>query len=738
MLSENGPLNFIDPELKPLSLEPTGPAWKLLIVDDDIEVHEATRFALNNVCIEGRHLQLIYARSASEAANILAVEPEIAVILLDVVMESPNAGLQLVHRIRQEFRLHDMRIILRTGQPGHAPEIKVIRDYDINDYKTKAELTHTRLLTTLIAAIRSYEQLRSISENRRGLERIINASRDLMQTQELTRFATDALQQLSLLLQRYPDSMLCVQHNADDEHSNQNALYCIAGSGQLVSAGGRPLAQLNEPKIIRAIEQTLAHQMHRFEAPLTTLYLRGDHHQAVLFLRDENPLTTVERQLLEIFAATLCTCLGNVTLVERLNYLAYHDPLTRLPNRTRFLDFLNAAAAAAPHGQVVSLLDIDRFADINNTLGYDIGDQLLIAVALRIACTYRGCQVARIGCDIFGILGSEVLLTPAHLLSVFNEPFDVGDQSIHITATVGLCRITESVAGDMLLKRADMALTRAHVNAHAGPLYFSQEMENRTHRRLDMLRHLRRDLHAGRLAVWYQPQVSMADGSLVGLEALARWPGTNGFTQPPEVFIPLAEESGLIIEIGAWVLDQSCTTFCHLQADGQAPSRIAINVSMPQMRLPDFPERVARTLNAHGMSASSLELEITESLLLEDPLVVLRNLQALKREGIQITIDDFGTGYSSLGYLRQLPIDCVKIDRSFVSEIDNGKGDLFAETIITLARRLGAETVAEGVTTQAQAQRLRQLGCDTVQGFLFAAPMPAEKLPIWISEHTLH
>jgi c-di-GMP phosphodiesterase len=731
-------VDFLDqgPELP--TAEAAVPAWKLLIVDDDLEVHEATRFALNNVRISGRPLQLINANSAAEAAAILAVESEIAVILLDVVMESPDAGLQLVQRIREEFGLTDVRIILRTGQPGHAPELKVIRDYDINDYKTKAELTHTRLVTALVAAIRSYEQLCAISENRRGLELIVTATPGWMQAQELDVFAKDALAQLALLLNLRGDGLVCVQGNAGGDDSEPEVLHIVAACGQLAGTTGQPLTELNQADIVHAIQECLAHQAHCFGACHTALYLRGGDHQAVLLIKNEKPLAAVERQLVDIFAANLCSCFTNVMLVERLHYLAYHDPLTHLPNRTRFLEDLSAAGAKAPQGQVVCLLDIDRFTDINNALGHAIGDQLLIAVGQRLALAYRECQLARVGADTFGLLGAEAQLASEPLLELLQQPFAAGDQQLQITATIGFCRIIEHAAGDTLFKRADMAFTRARLNPHKGPLYFSPEMEQRTHWRLDVLSHLRRDFQAGRLSVWYQPQLSLADGRLIGFEALARWPGIENFIQPPDVFIPLAEESGLIIEIGAWVLDQSCAMFCRLQAAGQAPSRMAVNVSMPQMRLPDFPERVARILAAHHMAASSLELEITESQLLEEPLVVLRNLQALKREGIQITIDDFGTGYSSLGYLRQLPIDCVKIDRSFVLEIDNGRGDLFAETIITLAHKLGAETVAEGVDTLAQVHSLRQLGCDTVQGFLYAKPMPAEELAGWIRHHALH
>ncbi|MGE5652566.1 MAG: putative bifunctional diguanylate cyclase/phosphodiesterase, partial [Bacillota bacterium] len=683
MRPEDEPLDFLDQEPEPAAAG--GAAWKLLIVDDDVEVHAATRFAINGIRIAGRPLQLLNARSAAEAAAILETEPEIAVILLDVVMESPNAGLDLVQRIRHELGLGDVRIILRTGQPGHAPELNVIRDYDINDYKTKAELTHTRLVTALIAAIRSYDQLRTISENRRGLEMIVTATPSLMRAKDLESCADEALRLMMSLLHLHGDGAVCVQGGIGDNDGERPRV--IAAAGRVAGAAGRPLEQLGDAGLVAAVRECLARQAHCFAASHTALYLQGGQRQAVMLVRSERALTVVERQLLEIFAANVLSCFGNVTLVERLNHIAYHDPLTRLPNRTCFIEELNKAGASAAQGSVVCMIDIDRFTDINNALGHAVADQLLIAVGQRLGQACPGCHLARIGADTFGLIGPEQQLAPERLQALLQEPFAAGDQLLPISATIGLCRITGSESGHALFNRADMAFTRARLNPHGGPLYFSPDMEQHTHWRLEVLRQLRRDFHDGRLAVWFQPQVSLADGGLSGLEALARWPDrrpdAGGFTQPPGVFIPLAEESGLIVDIGAWILDQSCAAYSRLAAEGHAPRRIAVNVSMPQMRRPDFPERVARTLAARGVPASALELEITESQLLDEPQLVLRNLQALKQEGIQITIDDFGTGYSSLGYLRQLPIDCIKIDRSFVVEIDRGRGDLFAETIIT-------------------------------------------------------
>ena len=724
-------VEFVTDEAPPTEPVDNDEVWKLLIVDDDEEVHEATLFALHDIRLCGRRLQLIQAHSAAEAAAIMGREAEIAVLLLDVVMESPDAGLRLIRRIRQDLNRTEVRIVLRTGQPGQAPELEVIRDYDINDYKTKAELTHTRLITTLIAAIRSYEQLQAINDNRRGLEMIVSGAAELMQAGTLGAFAKQALAQISALLRLPGDGLLCAEKGGPLSIATSEEVYIAAATGNLAGYSGRRLDQLGEAEIGTTLKECISHRSHSFGHHHIALYLRERNHEAALFVRSNKALTTVERQLAEVFAANIATCFGNVRLVERLNFIAYHDPLTGLANRARFLSDLGNAGALAKPGQVVCLLDIVHFTDINNALGQEVGDRLLVALARRLSYTCRDSRLAHIGADQFGLLGDEAQLAPERLLALLAEPFAAGEHQLQIDVNLGYCRIAGREEGDTLFKRADMALTQARLSPNTRFIDFTPDMEARTRWRLDVIRRLRHDFLAGQLEVWYQPQVSLADESLVGLEALARWPGEEGFVHPPTVFIELAEDAGLIIDIGTWVLERSCATYRSLLDAGHAPQHIAVNVSMAQFRQPDFPARVMDILATHDLPATALELEVTESLLLDEPTVVLRNLETLRRAGVLISIDDFGTGYSSLSYLRQLPIDSLKIDRSFVVEIDNGKGDLFAQTIVELAQKLGIGTVAEGVETPAQLKRLRELGCDTVQGFLYAYPMPASELTQW-------
>ncbi|GAA5783877.1 diguanylate cyclase [Chitiniphilus shinanonensis] len=708
--------------------------WPLLVIDDDDEVHAATRFALADQTLLGRHLELVHARSAAEARAILAARRDFAVILLDVVMETDDAGLALVGHIRETLGMWECRIILRTGQPGYAPELTVFNNYDINDYRTKAELTRTRLITAITAALRSFDQIRTIAENRRGLELIVKAVADLMEQHALTQFAEGVLTQMTALLKLPLDGIVCAQRGSpfDDD---RDRLYIVGAAGKLAPLIAAPLDDLGDSVVRTAIEETITQSTHQFGLDHTTLYLRGAEQEGAVYLDTGGPLSEADRQLVAVFAANISACFSNLNYMEKLNFAAYHDALTHLSNRSNFIVQLEHALRDGQQGQVVALIDIDHFADINDGLGHDVGNELLVAVATRLeGALYGDCRLARIGADVFGVLGPHERLRPEALTALFAMPFEVGEHLLPVNVKLGYCRLEDGGgSGFNLLKRANIALNGAKKHLSADFDYFSCDMEEHTRWRLDLIRQLKHDFHAERLAVWYQPQVAIHSGEVVGVEALLRWPSEAGFVQPPSVFVPLAEYSGLIVEIGEWVLSEACKAYHVLSPLQESPLRIAVNVSMPQFRTGNLTERVASRLGSSRVPPSALELEITESIAMDEPKTVIAALESLRALGISVAIDDFGTGYSSLAQLRALPIDRLKIDRAFVDEIRDGKGGLFAETIVTLGKKLGLRLIAEGVETPEQAGFLRALGCGEAQGFFYARPMPLEELRDWLA-----
>lgn len=560
--------------------DPKELVWRLMVVDDEPDVHRATTFALAGVKILGRSLQFLHAYSAKEAAQLLRTEADVAVVLLDVVMEREDAGLALVKTIRQDLKLSELRIILRTGQPGYAPEIETIHDFDINAYKTKSELTRTKLYATVTAALRAYEQIRKLDE------------------------------------------------------------------------------------------------------------------------------------------------------------MAFYDRLSRLPNRNKFIDLSDDRLASGNHADdAIAILDIDDFSEINDALGHQQGDRLLQSVAHRLKAELGPDTVlARIGSDTFGIMGSLSVLEPARVLALFREPFLVQDDSMVVTATMGLTKtLGAGVTGRDALKDANIALKRAKKSRRGGYVMYSTEMGSDIRERVRLLQNLRHAVESERLFVVYQPQLNLLTGAVVGVEALIRWRNEDGTFVPPDRFIPLAEASGMIVAIGDWVLRMSCHELIRFQALGLPDLRMSVNVSQIQFRHPDFLERLSAALTDTGINPKHLELEITESVAMEDADFMLDILHRVRNMGISIAIDDFGTGYSSLSHLRQLPIDRLKIDRAFVMELNQQmSGGHIAAMVVELGRKLNLTVIAEGIEDEHQAQTLRDMGCHEGQGYLYARPMVPAQFKEWV------
>jgi diguanylate cyclase len=711
--------------------------WRVMIVDDDTDVHSATTFALNNLEMQHRPLEFVHAYSAVEARKLLAQQDDIAVILLDVVMEQEDSGLQLVRHIREALKLTEVRIILRTGQPGYAPEIDAIRDFDINDYKTKSELTRIKLYTAVTAAIRSYEQIRAINASLRGLDRIVHASTELMALHGLNNFTAGIITQVAKLLDMEPNGLLCVQERTNDHGAE---LFVIAAAGSYASATNAPMDEVRDARITDALKLSLRGQCNIYGKDFAALYFGGSaNRNFAAFIDTEAPLSEIDQRLLEVFCRNIAVGLDNVLLVNRLHTSAFYDPLTKLPNRTRLKEIVEEALSTSNRTDAtLALVDIDHFSETNDALGHQFGDLLLLGVAARLQ-SQLGSQltVARVGGDTFGVLGDASLVNPTVLLDLFDTPFGIDGQDVQLSATSGLVRLSdhEGSAADAL-KDADIALKRAKLLQRAGHFYFSRSMGVDIRERVRMMHALRTAFEQKELFVVYQPQVDLATRRPVGAEALLRWKAKDGTFIPPDRFIPIAEYSGMIIEIGERVMRNACYELVRLQRLGYGDFTISINVSQVQFRHPRFLDMLRCVLAETQAPASRVELEITESIAMEEPDVLIELLSQIKQTGVCIAIDDFGTGFSSLSYLQRLQVDRLKIDRSFVTEItSSSRGSSIAEMVIQLGRNLGLSVIAEGVEDERQAGILTALGCPLAQGYLFARPMAADQLTIWLKEN---
>ena len=428
---------------------------------------------------------------------------------------------------------------------------------------------------------------------------------------------------------------------------------------------------------------------------------------------------------------------------RRIQFLAQYDPLTRLPNRVLLFERLEHALAAARRGArrcALLFLDLDRFKNVNDSLGHGIGDRLLEAVAQRLRAALRDCDtVARLGGDEFVVLledlpagdgEREAALVAGKLLAALAQPFQIDTHELRITSSVGISLYPGHGAdAETLIRSADTAMYHAKQSGRDNFQFFTEDMNARVLERLTLENGLRRALAQQGFALVWQPQLAIGDGRLIGFEALLRWPQPEGRAQvPPAQFIPVAEDCGLIGAIGDWVLDAACRQLCAWRAAGLPGVRIAVNLSALQLRDARLADKVAAALAVCGLDGAALELEVTESALMSDPPQTAGTLARLRALGVQLAIDDFGTGYSSLAYLKQFPIDRLKIDRSFVRDLASDPNDAaIARTIITLAHSLGLRVIAEGVETPAQLGFLRGHGCDEAQGYLYAPPLSPEQ-----------
>mgnify|MGYP000114916242 FL=1 len=704
-----------------------GETWKVLIVDDDPEIHSVTQLALSDLVVLGRHLEYLHAYSGQDACKLIEEHEDIVLVLLDVVMESDDAGLAVVKHIREQLKRDDIRIVLRTGQPGYAPEESVIKDYDINDYKTKTELTRRKLVTTVYAAIRSYQQIDSVTKNRQGLERIIGAAANLLELHNVHDYARGVLAEFKTLADS-DSSVFCARGQGIVEGADDLSLYLLGQEGLSDAKINQKLAALDNPDAVRQITSCFQQKQHFFTANSTSLYFGSGGFRAVVHLELSQALTDIEKQLIEVFLTNIATGYENVHLFQKLRNAAYKDWLTELPNRLDFVNLLDEFCQSDNEELVAALIDINHFSDINDGLGQDIGNQLLMAVSARIRGVSEKSQLARIGADVFGIIGPKNIVNPETLTALFSRPFAAGEQNLPISACFGFCaKKSAGSRGVKVLNQINIALNLAKKSQQDPFVYYQQEMEDKTLWRLGMIRQLRTDFSDNRLELWYQPQLSLSTGKIIGAEALLRWKTAEGKFISPAVFIPLAEYSGLIIDIGNWVVDQACLLLNKLASSQFEDVSISVNVSIPQFKRDNFVDTIIKTTQLNKVDPSKLELEITENVLMDEPQVIIDALVQLKAQGISIALDDFGTGFSSLSYLQKLPLDRLKVDRSFVNDIAEPGGSVIADTIINLGKQMNLKVIAEGIESVEQEVQLKALGCDEVQGFYYAKPMPVDE-----------
>jgi len=876
MMKVSEPLQFADEDSetgKNLSNQREKKCWKIMLVDDEKQVHSITKMVLKDFYYKERGLEFIHAYTGREACELSKKHSDIAIILLDVVMENDTAGLDTVKYIREQLQNKTVRIILRTGQPGQAPKHEVIRTYDINDYLDKSELTSQYLNMALITSLRAFDDICTISQltaNNDNLEAIVKA-----RTQDLSAANTILQQQMaeqaianetlkkSQAQLAEAQRIACIGHfewtsiddrlswseqitsilaipetiknltwlefmnfvveedrayvidtieNAiknlqpyDIEHRIQqvsgNTCYirqqgdvsnctkgqgiCIFGTLQDVSQ--QRLAEYEMRKLSLAVEQTAdgimitdsegiieyvnpamtqltgyskaeligqnprilksGKQADSFYHRLWKTIQKGHVFNEIVINKRKNgqcyfeektitPQKNAQGEIVSYISSGKDVS-ERMEAQERIQHLAHHDALTGLPNRILLHDRLEQAISRSrwrERNVAVLFLDLDRFKVINDSLGHDIGDLLLKEVASRLSdCVRDGDTVARFGGDEFTIILNDIAVAEdipdmcKKILSTLAEPFNCENRELFITTSIGISLFPrDGDNGQTLLKKSDAAMYLAKSKGRNAYQFYTDKDGHLAIERLTLESSLRRALERDEFLLYYQPQLKLSSCQVDGYEALLRWQHPQHGLVSPINFIPILEETGMIISVGQWVIDTACAQEKSNQLAGHMPRKVAVNISIHQFRQKDFVQMVEQTLKNTQLDAEYLELEVTEGVLIDDIKGTEAKLQELHQMGISLSIDDFGTGYSSMNYLRRLPFDVLKIDRSFVSDVISNKDDAaIVAAIVTLAHSIGLDVVGEGVETLEQLRFLDNLGCDIIQGYLCSPPLPA-------------
>lgn len=469
-----------------------------------------------------------------------------------------------------------------------------------------------------------------------------------------------------------------------------------------------------------------------------------------VYFEGKDTLSVDDFELFEMITRITAIALEQRQLSDMLNYQAHHDALTGLPNRLLFNDRLEQSIYFARRNNTrvgLFYIDLDRFKVVNDTLGHHVGDQLLVEVAHRLhGCIRRSDSLARMGGDEFTVVLGDIKgpQEAAHIAERIIESLEqsvkVGAHDLHITASIGICLFPDDGNDEEeMMRKADTAMYRAKSTGMNNYVFYSDEMNTYSHERLDLENQMRGAMSRNEFLLHFQPMFALKDQHLQGFEALIRWQHPQLGMIPPSKFIPIAEESGIIMLLGKWVLEEAVRQCRRWLDTGLGELGVAVNVSALQFERFDFVSTVETTVERYQLPTHLLRLEITESLLTRQPLEANKKLAQLRELGVTVAIDDFGTGYSSLSYLQNLPVDILKIDSSFVTRLGADSGqhsqDALVKAVVSLAHSFGMEVAAEGVETIVQLHTLETMNCDIVQGYLFGKPMRAADISPFVLLH---
>lgn len=729
------------------------PSVATVLIVDDIP----TNLGVAVECLEANGYRVVIAQDGEEGLSRAAlVQPD--VILLDVMLPGAD-GFEICRRLKAGAATVGIPVIFMTALTGADDKLAAF-DAGAVDYVTKplqaaevvARIDTHRKLSNMRRQLQAQNQLLQL--HRQQLEREVaartaelSASNHLLAAEiEVRKRAEAALQtserQFRSLVENTPDTIARYDLDCRLIYANPRLIEELGGCESCLL--NRTPAEFPGGEAANAYQQVILQVLVDAEPNDFEFSWTNSGNRFVVSQIRLTPEFDADGRVVSVLAVG-----RDITEIDQyrrsIHRLAFYDTLTHLPNRALLVERMRETVAeAAQFGYRfgLMLLDLDRFKDVNDTLGHGMGDLLLCAAAERLVrCARSFDMVARLGGDEFAILlpqlreNDDLAGTAAKIVKAFEQPFQISGREMFISASVGIAVYpSDSADIDALFRFADSAMYHAKNRGRNNFQFYVRELSARAGERVIMEAALRHARANGEFELYYQPQVELAGGRVIGAEALIRWRRHDGSMVTPDKFIPVAEDSGLIVGIGEWVLKTACETAVAWNSGRGDAFKIAVNLSTRQFLQNDLLATVRDILDQTGCRPEWLKLEITESLLLDDGGGVLDTLNAFDAMGLVLSIDDFGTGYSSLSYLNRFPVSQIKIDRSFVSDIPaaEDKAEL-VKAMISIAQALNLELVAEGVETAEQAAYLERHGCPVGQGYLFGKPMPRAEFEPWLA-----
>ncbi|WP_417362612.1 EAL domain-containing protein [Gallaecimonas pentaromativorans] len=720
--------------------------WRILSVEDDPGFQASILYSLSNLHYLGRRVEVLTANSIPTAIDAINCHCDIALILLDVVMEVDDAGLRLVETIRNVIGNQSVRIVLLTGQPGVAPRNDVIDNYDINEYWDKSELKGW-LPSIVTTNLRSWQTLIELEQARNGLQMIADASRAMINRQNTEQFALSILEQVSEIigLSATADGIVALLY---DDGVPQKVI-CASGAfnGMTVAELGdeaTALAPLTDD-IRSAIKNALKNQANTINEHCSVFYFKSQvnrefspelNQHYLIVVKSPIKLSTSHIRLLQVFAENARIGFTQIALTNRLNELAYLDSSLKIHNRNWLLRELSLLNEEERRATSLIAISIDDHFSCSLTFGHDHIERIIQQLVLQLAAgdpIFR--DIARIASDTLAVIVSQGAMPgEAQLkrLDSFEVTVDAVLHSLPLTVTsIGLSEVGE-LSGEDVLNLARVSLTKAHEKG-LSYLPYCPQIARQQREHYEILQRSFSALENNEFFLVFQPKVKLGDGRPLGLEALIRWRTADGTMISPELFMRLAEASGTSHVIDIFVFEECIKAIKQLHQLGFY-LQLSFNACLKDLVNPRYMERLTNVLTQNPLLAPFLELEITESQAMADYDEISPLLEELRKTGLKIALDDFGTGYSSLAHLAWMPIDIIKLDRSFVqdlllSEVTHSLADM----VIRLGEKFDYTIVAEGIETEEQSSMLLQLGCTLGQGYYYARPMPLPALLDWLA-----